>query len=69
MNLDIDESYEIIYESLRYDSDIEVKKNALVALYNLSDRRILDEVAKGSYEDELREYANYLIKVYEADND
>ena len=55
--------------NLKYDSDIEVKKNALVALYNLSDRRILDEVAKGSYEDELREYANYLIKVYEADND
>lgn len=69
MNLDIDESYEIIYECMKYDSDIEVKKNALVALYNLSDRRILDEVAKGSYEDELREYANYLIKVYEADND
>ena len=39
------------------DPDDEVKKNALIALYNLSDRTILDEVI------EKEEYSKYLIKI------
>ncbi len=68
MNLDSDESYDLIYDCLKFDSDIEVKKNALVALYNLSDRKILDEVLNGDFSDELKLYAGDLIKVYEDDN-
>ena len=68
MNLESDESYDLIYDCLKFDSDIEVKKNALAALYNLSDRKILDEVLNGDFSDELKLYAGDLIKVYEDDN-
>ena len=44
------------------DSDEEVKKNALIALYNLIGREILDEVANGSdYSDSLKMEAVSMI--------
>ncbi len=67
MNLESDESYSLIYDRLLYDDDFEVKKNALVALYNLSDRKILDEVVNGEFSSELKNFANELIREYEDD--
>ena len=69
MNSDEDDAYEIIKPSLR-DDDEEVRKNALVALYNLSDRTILDEViGNDEYPEKLREYAKELIDEYETDEE
>lgn len=65
MNGEFDCAYDLIYERLRYDDDIEVKKNALVALYNLSDRKILDEVISSDFPQELKDYASDIIKEYE----
>ena len=67
MNLESDESYSLIYDRLLYDDDFEVKKNALVALYNLSDRKILDEVVNGEFSSELKSFADELIREYEDD--
>ncbi len=64
-NSDFKESYELIYERLCYDDDIEVKKNALVALYNISDRNILDEVIKGDFPEEVKQYAQEITDEYE----
>lgn len=67
MNIEANQSYELIYDRLLYDDDTEVKKNALVALYNLSDRKILDEVINGNFPQELKEFSLDLIKEYEND--
>ena len=64
-NADVKDAYSLIYERLVYDDDIEVKKNALVALYNISDRRILDEVLNGDFAQEVKNYAFDIIKEYE----
>ena len=45
MDSDNPEAYDVIKRCLT-DSDDEVKKNALIALYNMRGRRILDEVIK-----------------------
>ena len=50
---------------MKYDSDIEVKKNALIALYNLSDASILNEVIDGDYCIELKDFAREIIDEYE----
>ena len=68
MNAELEESYDLIYERLKYDDNIEVRKNALVALYNLSDRTILDEILNNDYPRELQAQAMDIIKEYE-DND
>ncbi len=47
------------------DEDNEVKKNALVALYNLEGRDILDEVLAGDFCDFLKKEAAYLMAEYE----
>ena len=48
------------------DSDEEVQKNALIALYNLSDRSILDEVVSSSnYSENLKSEAKSIIEEYE----
>ncbi len=65
MNSDIEENYDLIYERLKNDDDIEVKKNALTALYNLSDASILNEVIEGEYEEELKKYAREITEEYE----
>lgn len=69
MNSDSSEAYDLIYDRLKFDIDIEVKKNALVALYNISDRRILDEVIREDYEPELKNYAQEIIDEYENENE
>jgi len=68
MNMESSESYDLIYDRLKYDDDFEVRKNALVALYNISDRRILDEVINGDFDNELKMQAQDIINEYE-DND
>lgn len=51
------------------DEDEEVKKNAMIALYNLIGREILDEVANGqNFSDDLKMEAVSMISEYE-DND
>ena len=50
------------------DSDEEVRKNALIALYNIEGRDILDEVLSlPSYPQSLKEEAQYMIEEYEDD--
>ena len=62
------DSYDIIKNVLYTDNDEEVKKNALIALYNLSDRRILDEVISSQrYSDALKMAAVGIIDEYEGD--
>ena len=52
------------------DKNEEVKKNALIALYNLIGREILDEVANSSdYPDILKMEAVSMISEYEEDDD
>ena len=63
------ESFEVIKGCL-LDDDDEVKKNALVALYNLEGRRILDEVIKEpAYSDILKVEAVSMLDEYETDED
>ncbi len=65
MNSNISENYNLIYERLKYDDDLEVKKNALVALYNISDVSVLNEVIEGAFDEELKSYAKEIIEEYE----
>lgn len=69
MNSDLANGYELIYDRLISDDDIEVKKNALVALYNISDERILKEVIKGEFSFELKKYAKEILDQYGEDNE
>ena len=69
MNGDYPQAYEIIKNVLENDSDKEVKKNALIALYNLSGRGILDEViASDKYSDALKMSAVKILDEYENDS-
>lgn len=66
MESDHPKAYETIKHCLDNDSDIEVKKNAMIALYNMSDRNILDEVVNSpSYPDELKVEAVSILEGYE----
>ena len=59
-------AFDIIKHCLETDSDVEVRKNAMIALYNMSDRSILDEVIKSSeYPDLLKIEAVSIIEEYE----
>ena len=60
---------ETIKTCLLDDEDEEVKKNALIALYNLIGREILDEVAEGDFSDSLKMEAVSMISEYEEDDD
>lgn len=63
-------AFDTIKHSLETDSDIEVKKNAMIALYNMSDRSILDEVIKSpNYPDALKMEAVSIIEEYEDDEE
>lgn len=72
MNSEYDEAEELIRTALK-DEDDEVKKNALVALYNLIGRDILDEVnSLPVYSTSLKTEAKSIIEEYEEgtkDND
>ncbi len=69
MDSDNPRAVETIKTCLVEDKDDEVKKNALIALYNLIGREILDEVANGAdYPDSLKLEAVSMISEYEDDN-
>lgn len=58
-------AYETIYECLN-DRDDEVKKNALIALYNMNGREILDKIIKSAdFCSFLKDEAQSLIEEYE----
>ena len=62
------QAVDTIKTCLLEDEDEEVKKNALIALYNLVGREILDEVANGAnYPDALKLEAVSMISEYEED--
>jgi len=61
MNLNLDESYDLIYDRLINDDDFEVQKNALYALYNLRGDNILNEVLRGEFSPELKQCAQDVI--------
>ena len=68
MNSEDEDSVELIRPCLKDDDD-EVKKNALIALYNLIGRDILDEVINlPSYSDYLKTEARELIEEYESED-
>lgn len=59
-------AYDAIKHCLENDSDNEVKRNAMIALYNMSDRSILDEIINSpNYADELKVEAVSIIEEYE----
>ena len=65
MNSDDEESYDLIKPS-HLDEDEDVRKNALIALYNINGKEILNEVVNGDYPDSLKDEALELINEYEA---
>lgn len=68
MDSDHPDSFQIIKKCLTEDKDEEVKKNALIALYNMSDREILDEVINSpEYSDTLKINAVKIIEEYETE--
>ena len=68
MDSDSPDAVDTIKKCLIEDKDTEVKKNALIALYNLVGREILDEVANSAdYSDELKFEAVSMISEYEED--
>ena len=70
MDSDNPHAVETIRTCLLEDDDEEVKKNALIALYNLVGREILDEVANGqNFSDNLKMEAVSMISEYEDDED
>ena len=69
MNSEDDESV-VLIKPLLQDDDDEVKKNALIALYNLLGRDILDEVIElPIYAEFLKNEAQSLIDEYEEDDE
>lgn len=69
MNSEDEESVNLIRPCLK-DEDDEVKKNALIALYNLLGRDILDEVISlPSYSEFLKQEAQELIDTYEDEDE
>lgn len=70
MESDNPKAFETIKKCLEEDKDEDVKKNALIALYNMSDRKILDEVINSShYSDALKMDAVAILDEYESDNE
>ena len=65
MNSEYDEAQDLIRTALK-DEDEEVQRNALVAMYNLIGRDILDEVISlPGYSNFLKEEAQSMIEEYE----
>lgn len=59
-------AFETIKNCLEKDTDNEVKKNAMIALYNMSDRSILDEIINSpNSPDELKMEAVSILEEYE----
>lgn len=69
MNSDSEEAPDLIRDCLK-DEDKEVQKNALIAMYNLEGRDVLDDVLLSKeYSDYLKEEAQDLLNEYEADDE
>ena len=69
MNSGDDDAVNLIRPCLNDDDD-EVKKNALIALYNLKGRDVLDEViALPIYSEYIKAEAQELIDEYEGDDE
>ena len=68
MNSEDESAFDLIAPCLTDDNE-EVRKNALIALYNLDGRDILDKVKDGNYPETLKQEAIELIKEYEEDDD
>ena len=69
MNSEYDEAPELIRKAL-HDSDEEVQRNALIALYNMQGRDILDEVISlPGYSKFLKEEAQSIIDEYEDEDE
>lgn|SRR5574344_49830 len=63
-------AFDTIKKCMLEDSDDEVKKNALIALYNMTDRSILDEVINSSeYSDKLKLDAVEILDEYESESE
>ena len=70
MDSDHPKAFETIKKCLETDPDAEVKKNAMIALYNMSDRTILDEIIKSpDYSDSLKMEAVSILEEYENDEE
>ena len=70
MDSDNPKAFDTIKKCMLEDSDEEVKKNALIALYNMSDRDILDEVINSTkYSDSLKIAAVEILDEYESDKE
>ena len=66
MNSEHPKSFETIKKCMDEDLDEEVKRNALIALYNMSDRSILDEVINSEqYSNKLKDVAREILNEYE----
>lgn len=64
------QAVDTIKNCLVEDENEEVKKNALIALYNLIGREILDEVANSAdYPDSIKMEAVSMISEYEEEED
>ena len=69
MNSEFEEAEQLIRTALK-DEDEEVQRNALIALYNMIGRDILDEIISlPSYSKALKEEAKSIINEYEGDID
>lgn len=69
MNSDSEEAPDLIRDCLK-DEDKEVQRNALIAMYNLEGKDIIDEVLlSNEYSDYLKEEAQDLLNEYEADDE
>ena len=69
MNSDSEEAPDLIRDCLK-DEDKEVQKNALIAMYNLEGRDILDDVLLSKeYSDYLKQEAQDLLNEYEVDDE
>lgn len=69
MNINNSQCYDLIYDRLKFDEDTEVRKNALVALYNITDKAVLDEVIQGDFPLELKDFAKNIMNEYEDSNE
>ncbi|MGN0030651.1 MAG: HEAT repeat domain-containing protein [Candidatus Gastranaerophilaceae bacterium] len=70
MDSDHPKAFETIKKCLEEDNDDEVKKNAMIALYNMSDRSILDEIIKSDkYSDGIKTEAVSILDEYENDDE
>ena len=68
MNSNAENAPELIKSCLKDDNE-EVQKNALIAIYNLEGKDILEEVLSSKiYSEYLKEEARYLIEEYEDDD-